>query len=189
MKSPLFSLAAWAILTSTGWAQPATPPADVKPTPAEPVVEPAAVRAIVAQAKLFAQGSDATAAEEALTMLNVAKPETAEWHLETAQRLMQTAEQLARDGEPQNVAVLAARALQHLALADTRAKNAATRADAKTLAGFIYERYLADPAAALASYEQAAQLAPETAGKAKEASERLRKTDDNVKAKVAAGGK
>ena len=157
-------------------------------TNAADAVNLATVRAAVEKARNLAIEGKLTDAEQALVALNRASSNTDDWYMETALRLMQTAEQLARAGKPANVAALANRALQILAQADATAKNAGARAAAKTLAGSIYERYLANNAAALASYESAALLAPDKAGKAKEASDRLKRTDANAKEKVANGG-
>lgn len=62
--------------------------------------------------------------------------------METAQRLLTVSEESARNGEPAMVTVLAGRALEQLVLSETLAKDPEERASARTLAGFIQERYL-----------------------------------------------
>jgi len=171
---------------------PVTPVAPATPGKGDPgptVPDLASVRGNVDDAKNLAKGSNVVAAEKSLTAINLAPANTAAWHIETAQRLIQTAEQLAREGQTGSVPALTASALAHLDQADPLAKDAPTRATAKTLAGFIHERYRADPVAAKASYQAAVQLSPSTAGAAKEASDRLQKTDDNLTDKLAKGVK
>lgn len=179
------------IAASSGFAQVATPPSETKKIDpvlqAQQAVDLANYRVGASNALALAKTNNLAAAEVALVALNKAKPNTAAWHMETAQRLMQLAEQLARAGQPGNIAALANSALQHLAQAQPLAPDAHTKAAAKSLEGSIHERYLANPAAALASYQGAAQLSPTTAAKAKEAADRLQKTDDNLRAK--SGGK
>jgi len=202
MKKILILVIALA-LASLGYGQSASAPSQVATTPGQSATAPGQAkkddgtagpdlttsRTTVDNAKNLAKGNDATGAEQALTTLNLAKPNTAEWHMETAQRLMLTAEQLAREGQPASATALVNSALSHLTQADPLAKDAPTRAAAKTFAGFIQERYLANHTAALASYQAAVQLSPATATAAKEASDRLQKSDDDLKNKIAKGGK
>lgn len=157
-------------------------------TPVDPVAtERAALNNAQALAKTpaaneAAKAQTAAAVEALLTPTNKTQPNTADWRLETAQRLMQVAELAARAGKADNVAALATRALQQLNVADNPSQDATTRAAAKTLAAWIYERYLADLDSARANYEAAVQLSPGNQ-KAKESAARLKQTDDNVKLK------
>jgi cytochrome c-type biogenesis protein CcmH/NrfG len=188
MKS-LLLLCGLGALSISSLAQTANPDGEAKKDVSVPGPQIEVARATMETAKQLVKNGDVSGAEIALTTLNLTKPDTAEWNIETAQALMQTAEQIAREGQPQNVPALGNRALQLLVQLETKTNNPATRAAAKTLAGFIQERYLADPQGAVASYEAAAQLAPEKSQRAKEAAERLRRTDDKLKEKVAPGGK
>ena len=175
--------------TTTPPGQTVTPPGQAKKVdPAVQARDLALYRAGVDNAKTLAKGNNVAGAEQALTALNKTKPNTAAWHIETAQRLMNTAEQLAREAKPAAIPALAASALQHLTQADSLAKDARTRASAKSLAGYIQERYLGNRAAALTAYQSAAQLAPASV-KAKESVARLQQTDDNLKAKLPGGGR
>lgn len=189
-NSLLLFLGALLVSAVPGFGQAATPPGPVgKPEEKVDYADIANIRAAVNQAKFLAASNNAADAEELLAKLNAALPDTAEWKMETAQRLMQTAEQLARDGQPEKVGALAARALQQLTGAEAIALDAETRVSAKALAGFIYERYLANPTAAAASYQAAVNLSPDKATQAKEAVERLKKSSDNAKEKAANAGK
>lgn len=191
MKTSLVCIGILLTLTGAGRAQTVALPDGGKkgdPTVVTPGGGPGGnlgvERNAVDNAKTLAKGGNVAGVELAVSAINVAKKNSAEWYLETAQRLMQTAEDLAREGKGEQVTALANRAVQNLVQAAVVAKDAPTRAAAKTLAGFIQERYLADPAAAILSYEAAAQLAPVDAKGAQEASERLKKSDDNQKNKT-----
>lgn len=144
-----------------------------------PTVKPdiAAARTSVERAKIAAKDGNASAVERELTPLIRAKPETAAWHMEAAQRLVHVADDLAREAQRQHVAALAQRALQHLARADELAKDARVRAAGRTLAGFVHERYLGDAAAAIDHYEAARQLSPERTSAALFDGERLKRDE------------
>lgn len=176
---------AGALLALGGAALAQVPP--LGPTrPNDPAKQAQALanyRAGLGNAKALATANNLVAAEAALVPLNVAKPNTAAWRIETAQRLVHLADQLGREGQTRNVAALANSALQHLVQAELLATNVRSRVAAKSLAGFIHERYLANRAAALASYQAAAALSPTTALKAQEAATRLQKTDDTLAAR------
>src|SRR4051794_20607186 len=92
-------------------------------------------RAIMETAKAQAKANNANAAEQALVQLNLAVPNTAEWRLETAQRLVQLAEQVSLDGAPGRIDGLVRSALQHLAQAERLATTPAAIASAKMQAG------------------------------------------------------
>jgi hypothetical protein len=130
-----------------------------------------------------ARANNLVAAEATLATLNKSAPNSATWHMEAAKRLVQLAEQLARSNQSRNVTALANRALANLALAEELAREPGQRAAAKMLAGFVQERYLANPEAARASYESAVPLAPEGESRAKEAAERLQGNDDHLRSK------
>jgi hypothetical protein len=188
MKRFLSFFAGLTLLTASSLAQATNPPrldkADTLPR-----ADLSTHRDALDKAKNFAKANNVVAAEQALAALNTAKLNTDDWHIETAQRLLQAADQLARDAQPATVATLANRALLNLTQADAKGRSVDARAAAKTLAGFIYERYLGDRTAAIAQYDAAAQLAPATAKNAKDAADRLRKTDNTVKQRVTRGGK
>ena len=116
-----------------------------KSDPAAVARDLATYRAAVDRDKDLAKNNNAVAAEQALTALNRTAPDTAAWHFETAQRLVQTVDQLARDAQPASkTGPLLTSALQHLTQADRPGTPATPRANARMLAGFIYERFLAD---------------------------------------------
>ena len=140
------------------------------------------------QAKRLIDEGKVAEAELVLAANNMTKANTPEFHMETAQRLMIVSEQSARNGEPAQVMALATRALLQLEQSETFARDPEERASAKTLAGFIQERYLADPSAALRSYRSAVQLSPDKAKKAQESIDRLQKTEEIVREKNTRGG-
>jgi hypothetical protein len=158
------------------------------PDPAKQAQDTAAYRTGMETAKGLAAAGNVARAEETLTSLNKTTRDSAEWHIETAQRMIQLAEQLAREARPAAVPGLATAALQHLVVAQNTAKNAKVKASAKAMTGYIQERYLANQVAALAAYQGAADLAP-TSTKAKEALARLQGTEDNLRAKRVGGGR
>ena len=132
---------------------------------------------VMSNAKALAKNSQTVAAEQEVQTINRSKTGSAAWHMETAQRLLQVADQLAREGKAAPVRALANSALTHVNQADRDARDTHTRSAAKTLAGFIHERYLANPAAAIADYKAAADVSPTTANRAKEAASRLERTE------------
>lgn len=132
-----------------------------------------AVYALADQAKALVKLRRLTELEATVAQLAFAKPATTEWHLEIAQRLLQAAEQAARDGATEGVAEVAQLALGSLARADKPEQPAGVRAAVRMQAGFIRERFLGDADGALAEYEAAARLAPEHAA-AGEAASRLK---------------
>lgn len=192
MKPALRSLAVFAVLAVAGHAQNNDAPGRLGQLDLDHAPLLDIERAAIDDAKDLARSSDLgraeplAAVEDLLTALNESKPNTAEWRMETAQRFVHLAEQLAREGRPENVARLVHRALQHLQVADNPSQNAATRASAKALAGFIQERYLADDTAARSSYQAAAALDPGNK-QAKEQADRLQRKDDNEKARTPRG--
>ena len=99
-------------------------------------------RLAFAQAKQLLNENKSAQAVLVLAATNVSKVNTSEFHMETAQRLLTVSEESARNGEPAMVTVLAGRALEQLVLSETLAKDPEERASARTLAGFIQERYL-----------------------------------------------
>jgi hypothetical protein len=158
-----------------------------KPDHVDQAQDLVAFRTGMTNAKSLAAANNLTGAEQALISLNKARPNTAAWYIDTAQRLMQTAEQLARDAKPASIPALATRALQLLSQAEIAAKTTRTRAAAKALAGFIQERYLANRSAALTAYQGAVVLAPSSPA-AKEAVARLQQTEANLQTRRSGGG-
>jgi hypothetical protein len=136
-----------------------------------------AVRIAMDDAKALAKSKNIIAVEAKLGALAHGKAHTPAWHIDIAQRLIQIAEQLSRDGSNEAAMNAAAAALKHANSADAGAADAITHGTAKIVAGFIQERFLADPDAAIASYQAATQLSPKANG-AKQALERLKRTAD-----------
>lgn len=169
-------------------AQPAaTPAADKQAKAIDARNDVAAIRSKREEAKDFAKANNPAEAERALTEFNLAATGTAAWHLETAQKLVQLAEDLGRSGKPALVPGLAQSALQHAVRASQLAPTPETALGAKLMAGFVSERYLADRAGALTYFRDAAQLAPQSTV-AREAHERLKKTDEAFREKQNLGG-
>jgi tetratricopeptide (TPR) repeat protein len=148
-------------------------------------------RKILADAKTLVKGNSLAAAEAKLTSLNVAKANTADWHMETNHRLMQLADSLARDGQRSTTKGLVTQSLQHLDEAEKlalAAKDVRGQAQAKAATGKIHERYLGDPVAAIAAYQAALKLTPTDKG-IEEALDRLQRSYANAQAKVKAAKK
>jgi hypothetical protein len=132
--------------------------------------------AAIGAAKSAAKSGDLATAESALTQENIMAPGTGEWHLETANKLLELATELAREGG-NNAAIspLATLVLQHLAAAAANAHTPGDRAQAKAAAAIVYVRYVGDPTSAIASYQAALALAPNDPG-IKQALARLQAT-------------
>lgn len=109
--------------------------------------------------ELFLSGQDA-AAEKRLTDRNRNPKQTAEWHLESANELVQMAFSLTRAGQPERAAQVARRALAHTEQAVRLARRPALAASAEETAAFIQEKLLADHEAAKAAYRAAARRHP-----------------------------
>lgn len=121
-------------------------------------------REATAQAKeMFLQRVDA-AAEKVLTRANRNPLNSAEWHLESANALVQMAFAVSRAGRPEKAVALAERALEHIELAIRKAARQpgqdALAANAEKLAGFVREKLLADQAGAREYYHRAALRYP-----------------------------
>jgi len=142
-------------------------------------------RKAVDDAKQLVKAGNVTAAEQALTKRNLAKPNTAEWHMETTRKLVQTAQELAHDGNSSSVPALATLSLQHLTEVGARSQNAKVKARAKSQAGYVYARFVGDTPSAIASYQAAVQLDP-TDVASQEALDRLQSAEANLRAKIKA---
>jgi hypothetical protein len=143
-------------------------------------------RQTLADAKGLAKKGDLAGVEQKLVALNLSKPGTSDWHMETTQRLMQTAGDLVREGSPKQVNAIVSQSLQHLDQAANLAKAAKDvrgQANAKVMTGFIQERFSGDAASAIASYQAALQLVPDDKATL-EALDRLQKADANLRAKI-----
>ena len=114
----------------------------------------------MADAKSAAINRLPESAEQRLSGLNRSRAGTAEWHLEIAQRLIHLATDLATEAKTASVRPIAERALHNTVLAERLAQKPDLRAAAKTMTGFIQDRFLGDRRAALLSYREAAQLSP-----------------------------
>lgn len=151
-----------------------------KSDPAEQAATQATQAAAIDAAKGLAKNGNLASAEAKLGAVNRAKPATAAWHIELAQRLVQVADRLARDGAVGKANATATQAMQHLDQADRMATDAVTHVTAKSLTGFIQERYLGDTDGAIASYKAAADLEPKATAAA-EAADRLTRTRDTAR--------
>lgn len=170
------------------FGQPASPPAAGNSGRAlDPRNDLAGIRAKQEEARSFARSNNRAQAEKSLTDYNLSSPGSASWSLETAQKLVQLAEEMSRSGRPAVAAGLARDALQHAVRATQLAQTLEAALGAKMLAGFIHERFLADRAGALAAFRDAAQLAPSSTA-AREAHERAKKTDEAFREKQNQGG-
>jgi hypothetical protein len=169
-------------IVAVAWAQPVSAPGQTKKADDDL----ATFRTAVANAKELGKHGNTDAVEQLLTPLNHAPANSAQWHIETAQRLIGTAEDLTRDALPGAAAALAQAAMRHLSTAESLAPSPSVLAAAKTLEGFIQERYLGDLSSALSSFKAAAQSSPDDK-RAAEAAERTQRTTDTLHGKQ--GGK
>lgn len=121
------------------------------------------VEAVIDSRSLFQQDKDVEA-EKALTDANRNPRNSAEWHLETANALVQVAYSTMREGNPRKAVQIALRALEHTEKASRKAARktgaSALVATADQTAAFIQERLLADYDAAKVLYQRAAALHP-----------------------------
>lgn len=161
-----------------GKGNPSTPGGQIVP-----VVPSNDLQTARANAKAFAKSNRLKEAEDELTRHNKMPANTAEWHYETSQKLLDLAQQLAGDRNPSAVRGLAARSLDHLKEVSNRSIDARTRGKAKALEAVIQERMLGDPTAAIASYQAALQANPGDDG-TKEALERLQRADAKLRARI-----
>jgi methylmalonyl-CoA mutase cobalamin-binding subunit len=148
----------------------------------DPVARQTEVRQLSDRAIAVARNGDIASAEQVLSSLNRSKPNTADWHLETSQRLVQMAERLQREARPAVVSSITARILTQLESAERLASDGRSRADALHFAGFVHERFNGDLTAALASYRAAARYQPDSP--AKEAADRLERAMNNVNSRA-----
>jgi len=176
----------WCMVLITGGALGQT-------APARPTLDAASFRAGMANARALATAGDLSRAEQAVAGLSRARTGSSAWYLETAQRLLQTADTVVRQGTiatapalANRALQLASRALQLAEQAEAVAKTPRSRAAAKSLAGRIQERYLANRPAALAAYQGALQHQP-TSALAKEAVARLQRIEENLQARQKGG--
>jgi tetratricopeptide (TPR) repeat protein len=140
----------------------------------------------VSDAKALAKANNLAAAERSLTKFNIFKANTADWHMETMQRLVHAANVLAQEGDPDTATALARQSLLHLDQAKGLTRDVRTQARAHALAGLIQQYFIGDPTAAIASYQAALQLAPDDAP-TQEALDQLQKADANLRAKIHPG--
>lgn len=181
-------------LSEAGWSQPAHAnggPANVVTLPSAADLAKAsplgaqASRAAIDSAKTLAKSNDLGAAEQALTKVSAFQANTPDWHVETTQKLVAVAHELSRDGatSPATITALANKSLQHLSQVETGSTDSRVKANAKAMAGFIQQRYVGDPAAALASYRAALALSPNDKS-IKENLDRLEKSDAILRARL-----
>ena len=134
-----------------------------------------------ADAKARVKSGDVAGAVQKLSLVNVAKADTADWHLETTQHCMQLAGQLSREGNIRDSKAVVTESLKQLDQAVALAKAATDtsgQARAHASAAVIHERYRGDPVASIASYQAALLANPDDTG-AKEAVERLQRSYEN----------
>lgn len=164
-------------------AQPASPPNKDTPGTSVPASMALDFRAAKAAARLLAKSNRIKDAEDELVRSNKFQPNTPEWHLETSQKLVDTARELAREGATDPVSALANQSLMHLDRVAALMADARTKGQAKAAAALIHERLLGDTPAAIASYQAALALDPNDAG-SREALEHLKAADANLRAKI-----
>ena len=141
-------------------------------------------QSVLSNATALAKSQNITAAENALTVFNLSAPNTANWHLETTQKLMQMAGDLARQaGNAATVNAVALQSLTHLQQASAMAKDAPTQAQSKAAAALIYLRFLGDPTSAITYYQAAAKLAPKDPA-IQQALTRLQSADAKMRARI-----
>jgi hypothetical protein len=141
------------------------------------------------EAKTLAKGNNVAAAETALISLNASQTNTAAWHIETFQRLLQVADQLSREGNKSSVTAMVNQSLSRLeqaSVASRTERDVRAEAQAKALIGFVHERYRGDAPAAIASYRSALQLDPDDKA-TKEALERLQRKSAVLEARFQRG--
>ncbi|MGH7946612.1 MAG: hypothetical protein ACREH8_12345 [Opitutaceae bacterium] len=122
------------------------------------------------------------AAETALFRNNIQQPGTLEWDIESANRLAHAALVLRERSDYKTARLAALRAMEHLATAKATRFTSSTpkrRARAYEAAGFIYERLLADPAAAKAAFAQAEREFPGSKG-ARAGLDRIKDEEDKI---------
>ncbi len=173
------------VLASVAFAQTSSSGSSEPITPAQRQEK---YRVAIANARTLAVTNNVEAAEQEIVAASQRPPNSAGWHMETAQRLLQVAEAVARAAKPAGTPALASRAVFHLTQAEQLSRDPRAKAAARSLIGFVQERYLADRAAALASHRAASQLAPKSA-RARETVERLERTDETLRARVPGGGR
>jgi hypothetical protein len=162
------------IATGASAQTAATPVPVTRQDPQTRAREIAAYRDALAAGRSYARAGGIAGAEVALTAVNKSARNTAAWHLETAQRLLQVAGQLALEGRPNQVNAVARRVLEQLEQAETLARDGRTRAAAQSIAGFVHERYFGDAATAAVRYQAALQSSP-TSPQAREGVQRLQR--------------
>ena len=139
-----------------------------------------------ADAKNLVKGSNVTGADQRLASSNATQANTASWHQETSQKLMQVAESFSREGDSAHSKVVITQTLQHLDSAATLAHgngDAPGEASARAMAGFIQERYHGDIASAIASYQAALKATPNDKAIQEQLS-RLQRTDAVLRARI-----
>ena len=139
----------------------------------------------LSEAKTQVKNGDTVGAARTLALANLCEADTAAWHIETTQRLMQVAGHLSREGNARDAKTVVTESLRQLEQAASLAKtgrDSAAEARAHLAAGAIHDRFRGDPVAAIASYEAALRANPSDAG-AKEALERLQKSYANLLAR------
>lgn len=146
------------------------------------------LRKSVDDAKASARVNDIPAAEAAITRNSRFAANTAEWHMETTQKLADIARELSREGSKGAVPALIARALHHVDQVAVRTTDVRARGQAKAAAAVIHEQLAGDPAAAIAAYRAAVTLDPNDAG-TKEALGRLERADAILRARIQPKGK
>lgn len=121
-------------------------------------------RQAIRDARTAASEGELAAAEKFLSDTTRNPRNSAEWHLETANSLVQLAFAVSRMAKPQAAVTLSGRALTHVEMALRKAaRNPGSNpieADAHALAGFVYERLLAEPDQAVIYYHQASLRRP-----------------------------
>lgn len=167
--------------SGSGAAQGAGSPTAATSVPRDP-------RLAVTDAQTLVRNNDVAGAKRRLASENAHQPDTAPWHIETSHRLLQLADTLVREGSPVQSSAVVSECLAELDQASLRgraANDVPAQVRAKTLAGFVEERYRGNIANAIAAYEAAIRLDPADKG-AQEALGRLQRADAMLRAKFEA---
>ncbi len=130
----------------------------------------------LAEARTFALAKDSAGVEAALVAMCRAVPNSDDWNIEAAQRIVQFVESERKGGRIDLDHELLLRATQKLTLVERRAADPAVKARALSFLGFVLERQLGNHKGALAAHRAALELAPAQSAASKQAVERLERS-------------
>ena len=133
-------------------------------------------RQAIADARSRAREKDPAGVEAALAVLCRAVPNSDEWYLETAQKIVHFVDAERKEGRRDVESELLFRATQNLGVIERRSADRAVRARAFAFLGFVLERHVGNHKGALAAHRAALELSPALATASKQAIERLERT-------------